>query len=214
MKRSLLFFVLCLGSIIIIPDYALAINYQQNHNESKVKQIRLSGIITDEQGNPLRNVIIMSVRKSENDPVFGIESKSNGKYDLFLNSDSKLTFSLTGYESQLISINGRDEIDVVLKKINKVDTLNTKVANKFKVKKIILTGIITDEQGNRLKGVIIMVERRSEKEESIGIVAYDNGTYKLIVENDRNLTYSLPGYEPRRVEINGRDEIDVVLKKL
>jgi hypothetical protein len=179
-----------------------------------VKQIRLSGIITDEQGNPLRNVIIMSVRKSENDPVFGIESKSNGKYDLFLNSDSKLTFSLTGYESQLISINGRDEIDVVLKKINKVDTLNTKVANKFKVKKIILTGIITDEQGNRLKGVIIMVERRSEKEESIGIVAYDNGTYKLIVENDRNLTYSLPGYEPRRVEINGRDEIDVVLKKL
>ncbi len=95
----------------------LAKNVNQDKKKEKVKVILVSGIVTDEQGNGLKGVIIMAVRESKSDMPFGIESVDGGKYNIRLKSNQALTFSLNGYETQIISINGRDEIDVVMKKV-------------------------------------------------------------------------------------------------
>ncbi len=91
----------------------------KKEKKEKVKNIRISGIVTDEQGNCLEGVNIIFVRISESEPLCGVLTNKEGKYNIFFNSDRTLLFSLSGYESQKIEIKGRDEIDVVMKKLKK-----------------------------------------------------------------------------------------------
>lgn len=110
----LLIFAFCLG--VSSSNTIAATNSKQDQKKEKVKAILVSGIVKDEQGNRLKSVIIMAVRESESDISFGVESGEDGKYVIRLKNNGTLMFSLNGYESQKISIKGREEIDVVMKK--------------------------------------------------------------------------------------------------
>ena len=92
---------------------------QEKEKKEKVKRLIISGIVTDEQGNYLDGVSILPVRESDSEPPVGTVTHNRGQYNIFINSNRTLVFSLAGYESQKIDIKGRDEIDVTMKKIQK-----------------------------------------------------------------------------------------------
>ncbi len=120
MKRILSFlFILAVCLVASSSNTISATNSKQEQKKEKVKVIWVSGIVTDEQGNLLNGVIIMVGRESESDILFGVESSDGGKYKIRLKSNQTLIFSLNGYESQKIEIKGKDEIDVVMKKLKK-----------------------------------------------------------------------------------------------
>ncbi|PKO95687.1 MAG: hypothetical protein CVU12_08810 [Bacteroidetes bacterium HGW-Bacteroidetes-7] len=118
MKRILSFLLILTVCLAASSSNTIsAINSKQDQKKEKAKIILVSGIVTDEQGNRLKGVIIMSVIESETDIPFGTESGDNGKYNIRVKSDQTLIFSLNSYESQKICIKGRDEIDIVMKKL-------------------------------------------------------------------------------------------------
>jgi hypothetical protein len=101
-------------------NYSTALGCQQEKKQEKIKSIKISGIVTDEQGNRLNGVTILFVKKSESESQLGVVIRDNGKYQIVCESNRSLIFSLNGYESQKIDIMNRDEIDIVMKKtINK-----------------------------------------------------------------------------------------------
>ncbi|MDN5204359.1 TonB-dependent receptor [Fulvivirgaceae bacterium BMA10] len=70
-----------------------------------------------------------------------------------------------------------------------------------------ITGKVTDENGNGLPGVNVLV-----KDTNIGIVTNVDGNYKLIVPDDASiLVFSYVGYLTEEVEIAGRTTIDFAL---
>jgi len=92
---------------------------QEKEKKEKVKRLIISGIVTDEQGNYLDGVSILPVRESDSEPPVGTVTHNRGQYNIFINSNRTLVFSLAGYESQKKDIKDRDEIDVTMKKIQK-----------------------------------------------------------------------------------------------
>ncbi len=116
MKKTLLLLIFVMCMCVSSTNAINATNNKQDPKKEKVKGILVSGIVKDEQGNRLKSVIIMVVRESESDISFGVESGEDGKYMILTKNNGTLMFSLNGYESQKISIKGRDEIDVVMKK--------------------------------------------------------------------------------------------------
>jgi hypothetical protein len=81
-----------------------------------------------------------------------------------------------------------------------------------KVKKIIVSGIVKDEQGNLLDNVYITLVRRPG-EEFAAIQTADGGKYQIYIDNNRTILFSLTGYESKKVDIKGKDIIDIILKK-
>ncbi len=70
-----------------------------------------------------------------------------------------------------------------------------------------ITGIVTDESGNRLPGVNILV-----KGTVAGTVTSASGTYELSVPASADvLVFSFVGYLPKEVSISGRTSIDITL---
>lgn len=76
------------------------------------------GRVVDEQGKPLKGVVISPNRhpKEIYEPA-GFRVDNNGTFHFMVAEDSILTFSLEGYETQSIAVNKRDEINVVMKKL-------------------------------------------------------------------------------------------------
>ena len=74
-------------------------------------QITITGKVTDEEMNPLQSVNVL---------VKGMDSfvltNDKGQYEIEISEDTpNLIFTLIGYETQVININTRRQIDVVLK---------------------------------------------------------------------------------------------------
>ncbi len=71
----------------------------------------------------------------------------------------------------------------------------------------IIRGTVTDETGEKLPGVNVLI-----KNSSVGAVTDINGTYAINVDDDNAiLVFSYIGYEAREVSINGRTLIDITL---
>jgi len=123
MKRiltSLLILTIC--ATVSSSNAIVAANCKQDQKkekQEKIKRLIISGIVTDEQGNRLDGVVILPVRESDSEPPVGTVTHNRGQYNMVINSNRRLVFSLAGYESQKIDIKGRDEIDVTMKKIQK-----------------------------------------------------------------------------------------------
>ena len=117
MKKKIFLIAFIISNLIILLNYSTAFSNQQDKKQEKIKTLKISGIVTDEQGNRLNGVTVLVVKKSEAEPQFGIVIRDNGKYQILCESNRSLTFSLNGYESQKVDIMNRDEIDIVMKKI-------------------------------------------------------------------------------------------------
>ncbi len=71
--------------------------------------IRITGIVTDEEGNPLEGVSV--VVKGTNQ---GTSTGADGSYSIVVDNNSSLVFSRVGYSSQTIAVKGRAQINVKL----------------------------------------------------------------------------------------------------
>ena len=78
--------------------------------EVEMEDISISGVVNDEDGNPLPGATILVKGSSE-----GTVTDIDGRYSLNVPDGTEyLTFSFVGYESQEVQINGRTVIDVSL----------------------------------------------------------------------------------------------------
>ncbi len=72
---------------------------------------RISGKVSDEEGNPLPGVTVVEQAKH-----IGTVTNAEGIYRLSVpNPEGKLSFSFIGFETQIVPINGQTEINVQLK---------------------------------------------------------------------------------------------------
>ncbi len=76
-------------------------------------QDMVRGTVSDEKGMPLFGVTVLV--KGAN---IGTNTDENGYYQLSVREASTLIFSMVGFESKEVAMNGRDEIDVVLTEEN------------------------------------------------------------------------------------------------
>ncbi|MGI9541873.1 MAG: SusC/RagA family TonB-linked outer membrane protein, partial [Cyclobacteriaceae bacterium] len=82
----------------------------------------------------------------------------------------------------------------------------TKVFIKLNALDIDLSGKITDEGGQGLPGVNILIKGTSQ-----GTTSNADGNYQMSVAEDAVLLFSSVGYETQEINVNGRSTIDVVL---
>ncbi len=71
-----------------------------------------------------------------------------------------------------------------------------------------LVGTVTDENGKPLKGVTVKLLNSGNWASTTA----EDGTYALRVTKDADVLFSILGYEPRTLKVNGRNHLDVVLK--
>ncbi|WP_303318323.1 TonB-dependent receptor [Flavivirga abyssicola] len=76
------------------------------------QNIKVSGKVTDEKGEPLIGATIVSTDMGHG--VKGAVADFDGGYVIEINPKGKLTFSYLGYISQEIAVNGQTEINVAL----------------------------------------------------------------------------------------------------
>jgi TonB-linked SusC/RagA family outer membrane protein len=92
------------------------IESQQNVNTIKAVAVRVSGLVSDESGDPLVGVNIGIKGTSQ-----GTVSDAKGQYSIDVSSnESVLVFSFVGYSSQEITVGSRTKINVSLSPNDKV----------------------------------------------------------------------------------------------
>ncbi|MBL7829286.1 MAG: TonB-dependent receptor [Saprospiraceae bacterium] len=116
---------------------------------AQAQDTRISGTVTDgTSGEPLIGVTISVVGAAK-----GAVSDYDGKYSVPVSaSDRQLRFSYTGYNSQVVDINGRTVIDVVMNEDN--DVLKEVVVIGYGTqKKSDLTGAVSSLRGSDLRKI-------------------------------------------------------------
>ena len=77
-------------------------------------------------------------------------------------------------------------------------------------KETIVSGIITNENGEPLQGVAVLI-----KEKPVGTITDDSGKYLIKLENENEtLVFSIQNFEKQEVAIEGEQEINVQLKPI
>jgi TonB-linked SusC/RagA family outer membrane protein len=108
MKKNVVLGCLFLIVALLIPEHANA----QYGNTSKIK---VSGIITDTQGEALIGATV--TLRSSNNKVTGALSDMDGHYSIIVNSESdKLEFSYIGFQSQIYTVGKNKSLNVTLHK--------------------------------------------------------------------------------------------------
>ncbi|MBB4107513.1 SusC/RagA family TonB-linked outer membrane protein [Pedobacter zeae] len=140
--RKLLF---PLGLLAICNTNAIAINRVtpitglQHHAFASV-----SGTVTDQNNQPLPGVSVFE-RKTKKTTV----TDSNGKYSITVDEGAVLVFSYIGYDNQEVVVNGRQNINIILKESS--NTLNEVVAIGYqKIRKSDVTGAISSVKASEM----------------------------------------------------------------
>ncbi|MGM0531257.1 MAG: TonB-dependent receptor [Bacteroidota bacterium] len=106
------------NSIVIVPG-----DLGSDNSEGNVQQNEqpIQGTVTDEDGEPLPGVTI-SIRGTDG----GTVTDANGDFSLAAEDDAELVFSFVGFQKQVVEVDGREQLDVVLQE--KVTELQEVVA--------------------------------------------------------------------------------------
>lgn len=114
---------------------------------SAQNRITLTGTVFDETNEPLIGVSV-----AEKGTTNGVMTDIDGKYTLTISENAIVSFSMIGFTRQEIKVNGRTQIDVVLKEDAKI--LDEVVVIGYgTVKKSDLTSSITSVKGDDLKNI-------------------------------------------------------------
>lgn len=134
-----------LGLLAICNTNAIAINRVtpitglQHHAFASV-----SGTVTDQNNQPLPGVSVFE-RKTKKTTV----TDSNGKYSITVDEGAVLVFSYIGYDNQEVVVNGRQNINIILKESS--NTLNEVVAIGYqKIRKSDVTGAISSVKASEM----------------------------------------------------------------
>lgn len=118
---------------------------------SKKMQRNVTGKITNEKGEPLSNVSVIANNSQTQSTSIGTLSKADGTYTIVVsNLNDKLSFSIIGYEKKVISLNGRETLDVVL--TQKVESLED----------VVVTGIF-DRKAESFTGSSMTIKKEDIK---------------------------------------------------
>ena len=79
--------------------------------EATVKNIQVTGLVTDSTGSPLPGVTVYV----QNDKSIGTTTDMNGKYVLEVPDNATLVFTMIGFEEQDIPVNGKTTINIRLR---------------------------------------------------------------------------------------------------
>lgn len=140
--RKLLF---PLGLLAICNTNAIAINHGapisglHHHAFASV-----SGTVTDQNNQPLPGVSVFEKKTKKTTVTDG-----NGKYAITVDEGAVLVFSYIGYDNQEVVVNGRQNINIVLKESS--NTLNEVVAIGYqKIRKSDVTGAISSVKASEM----------------------------------------------------------------
>lgn len=133
----------------INPYYLYANLYGNNFTKSSDIQLKvqetgnlffqdpISGVVKDQLGNPMIGVVIKVVGKTE-----GAVTNETGKFSLVADPTDSLRISFVGYQTQVIPVGNRNEIQVIMQALT--GSLNEVVVIGYgKEKKVDLTGAIS-----------------------------------------------------------------------
>jgi TonB-dependent starch-binding outer membrane protein SusC len=103
---------------------------------AKEERISVHGKVTTEQGDALQGVTV-----SVDEPNATVITNSKGEYNITADENATATFSFVGYETQIVPVNGRTQINISLKESisNLADVV---VIGYGSVKKTDLTGSV------------------------------------------------------------------------
>ncbi len=123
---------------------------QQLNTKSSDSPIKVSGSVKDSTGNILAGVSVLLKEKQST----GTTTDLNGLYVLNVPSTGVLLFRMSGYQTQEISIAGRESIDVVLQESN--DVIDEVVVTAFgqRAKKSDLIGSVTSLSPKELRAPV------------------------------------------------------------
>lgn len=106
--------------------------------------ITISGIVTDSTGKPLENVTVTSTEGK------GVTTNVRGEYKITASDNGTLTFSFVGFKTEIIKINKRTNINLML--LSDVSQLSDVIVVGYGTqKKVNLTGAVTQISGKVLE---------------------------------------------------------------
>jgi len=130
-----------------------------------LNDIIVNGKITDSKGKPLQGVSVKIVGKN-----IGTTTDANGVFSLNVSGNDKLEISFVGYETQIIKVDSRKEINVVMEEsvsqLNEVVVIGYGTTTKKDITSSVATvdmakvseiasPSINDELGGRMPGVFV-----------------------------------------------------------
>ncbi len=152
----------------------------------------------------------------------GIQSNSNGEYEIVVDKNDKLVFSFVGYESKEIQADKANQVDlkmdtqvlgelVVVGFVNEaepteglLDPLIEKMIQKRALKKenSITRGKVIDEENNPLAGVSVQI-----KEAKKGTTTNEKGEFEIKAKPNEKLTFSFVGLKNQELEATKAKEV-------
>jgi len=168
------------------------------------------GIVRDENGNPLKNVKIIS-----NETEAQTWTNKNGEYEIYTLDKEWLTFSRENFGTQKIQLNNKSESrNIYLMSDSQIKPIVVgRIAvepEKKRVEKeavIYTKGTVTDDTGLQLPGANVII-----KGTSTGIQTDFDGNYEIKTKPRDVLTFSYVGFETKEVTVsNISNKIDIKL---
>jgi len=137
--------LLPLGLLAICNSEAIAVNHGMLAPGVHHKIFAsVSGTVTDQNNQPLPGVSVFE-KKTKKTTV----TDANGKYYIPVEDGAILVFSYIGYDNQEVAVNGRQNINVILKESS--NTLNEVVAIGYqKIRKSDVTGAISSVKASEM----------------------------------------------------------------
>ena len=111
-KKILLFNILTLFAIALACLLPAASAHAQNRSSKRT----VTGIVTDEGGNPLPGAHVEQVRQTDTESIAAVVVDVNGHFSLTLpHSAKEIRISFIGLETQLVSLTDEANYRIVLK---------------------------------------------------------------------------------------------------
>lgn len=111
--------------------------------------------------------------------------------------------------AQETAVNGSSVGNEGFRKVSSPRVLSKRTHEEFNSYEQTITGTVTDENGEGIPGVSILVKGTTN-----GTVTDFNGAYSLTIsDEDQTLIFSYLGYATQEVAVNGRSNINVTMKE-
>ncbi len=159
------------------------------------------GVVRDENGNPLKNVEIIS-----NETKAQAWTNKNGEYEIYTLDKEWLTFSKENFEEQIIELNNKSEPrNIYLMSDSQIKPiLLGKIAvepeNKIEVIKIFTKGNVVDDTGLPLPGANIIIKGTTK-----GTQTDFDGNYQIEAKSGDVLAFSYVGFDTKEITVSNID---------
>ncbi|MDN5204200.1 TonB-dependent receptor [Fulvivirgaceae bacterium BMA10] len=181
--------------------YTLAIAYEGNS-----QRLSMNDVYVTLEERQMKVIDVFKEIETNSQFKFSFEKQDiNNDVDFTFKGDAYSIYEILEYVGKKASLNFRRINNVI--DVSRAERKFSKPSVKEVFIDKTITGTVTDENGNGLPGVNVLV-----KDTNIGVVTDINGDYKLDVPDDATvLVFSYVGYLTEEVDITGRTIVDFSL---